>query len=174
MPGGQWPVGTNNSEESIILVVLSLALNKTGVPPFCLLVSTVFRSQWHFSAPFHYFSTGSQGHKVQYIKRIMTWLEGRKRPMNRAAKLAKTRIVESLEKRPDEMALCVQSAALLRCGVDSLKFKLQRRESQLGVVVSEKSEELEVLVVGVVPPRGDDAGLASQASDLYIHTGPPS
>lgn len=39
--------------------------------------------------------------------------------------------------------------------------------------MSEKSEELEVLVVGVVPPRGDDAGLASQASDLYIHTGPP-
>lgn len=31
-------MGTNNSEESIILVVLSLALNETGVPPFCLLV----------------------------------------------------------------------------------------------------------------------------------------
>lgn len=60
---------TNNSEESITLVVLSLALNKTGVPPFCLLLSTIFRSQWYFSALFHYFSTGSQGHEVQYIKR---------------------------------------------------------------------------------------------------------
>lgn len=151
MPGGQWPVGTNNSEESIILVVLSLALNKTGVPPFCLLVSTVFRSQWYFSTLFHYFSTGSQGHKVQYIKRIMTWLEGRKRPMNRAAKLAKTRIVASLEKCPEEMALCVQSSALLRCRINSVKFKLQRRKkSQLWTVVSEKSEELEVLFVSVV------------------------
>lgn len=128
-------MGTNNSEESIILVVLSLALNETGVPPFCLLVGTVFRSQWYFSTPFQCFSTGSQGHKVQYIKRIMTWLEGRKRPMHRAAKLAKTRIAEGLEKRPEEMALCVQSSELLKCGVHSLEFKLRSRKSQLWTVV---------------------------------------
>lgn len=118
-------MGTNNSEESIILVVLSLALNKTGAPPFCLLVSTVFRGQWYFSTLFHYFSTGSQGHKVQYIKRIMTWLEGRKRPMNSAAKLAGSRIDESLENRPEDTALCMHSSVLLRCGVDSPKLKSQ-------------------------------------------------
>lgn len=40
-------------------MVLSLALNKTGVPLFCLIVSTIFRSQWYFSTLFHYFSAGS-------------------------------------------------------------------------------------------------------------------
>lgn len=90
---------------------------------------------------------------MQYIKRIMTWLEGRKRPMNSAAKLARTRIDESLENRPEEMALCVHSSVLLRCGVDSLKFKSQRRESQPRTVVRGKSEEVEVRLVGVAPLR---------------------
>lgn len=40
-------------------MVLSLGLNKTGVPLFCLLVSATFRRQWYFSTLFHYFSTGS-------------------------------------------------------------------------------------------------------------------
>lgn len=169
-------MGTNNSEESIILVVLSLALNKTGVPPFCLLVGTIFRSQWYFSTLFHYFSTGSQGHKVQYIKRIMTWLEGRKRPMIRAAKLARTRIDESLGKRPEEMALCVHSSVLQRFRAASLTFKSQRRKSQRWTVVSEKSQEMEVLLTGVASLKDEMwnllAGLASWASDLYNHTGP--
>lgn len=42
----------------------------------------------------------------------------------------------------------------------------------------EKSEETEVPSVGVIPHRGDDAwtvlaGLTSQASDLFSHSGPP-
>ena len=67
---------------------------------------------------------------MQYIKRIMTWLEGRKRPMNGADKLAMTRIDESLENRPEEMALCVHSSVLLRCGVDSSEVQItEKKES---------------------------------------------
>lgn len=77
-------------------MVLSLALNKTGVPSFCLVVSTIFRSQWYFSTLFHYISTGSQGHEVQYIKkRIITLLECRKRPNKQSSQACRTRIDES-------------------------------------------------------------------------------
>lgn len=77
-------------------MVLSLALNKTGVPPFCLVVRTIFRSQWYFSTLFHYISTGSQGHEVQYIKkRIITLLECRKRPNEQSSQACRTRIDES-------------------------------------------------------------------------------
>lgn len=85
--------------------------------------------------------------------------------MNRAAKLARTRIDESLQKHPEEMALCIHSSVLLRCTVASLKFKSQERTSQLWTVASRKSEETEALLVGV-PPLKDDgvwpllAGLA--------------
>lgn len=115
---------------------------------------------------------------MQYIKRIMTWLEGRKRPMNRAAKLAKTRIAEGLEKRPEEMALCVQSSEPLKCGGHSLEFRLWGRKRQLWTVVRRSQKRRRCRRWVSFHIGGDDAwtvlaGLASQASDLFSHSGPP-
>lgn len=98
--------------------------------------------------------------------------------MNRAAKLAKTRIAEGLEKRPEENGIVRAKlrASEVRRALPGVQIMGQEESAVDGC--EEKSEETEVLSVGVVPHQGDDAwtvlaGLASQASDLFSHAGPP-
>lgn len=72
------------------------------------------------------------------------------------------------------------SAKLRASEVQSALPGVQITEQEESAVDSceEKSEETEVVSVGVVPLRGDGAwallaGLASQGSDLFSHAGPP-
>lgn len=78
--GGQWTMGTNNPEKSIILCAVILGAEWEPSRPFlCLIVSSVFSSQWHSSCSIQPLSTGSRGQQVQYIKkkeegRVGGWL----------------------------------------------------------------------------------------------------
>lgn len=58
---GRW--GQTIRRSLSLLVVLSLALNKTGVPPFCLLLSTIFRASGTFQLSFTIFQQVHKGTK---------------------------------------------------------------------------------------------------------------